>query len=465
MQKVELDMSASAQPSSPTLAQQLASRLVKMRSATLPDDVINRAKMCVLDQLGIQIRGANMPHVQAAATVAEALGGRPESSLPMTDARLPPAYAAFVAGTFGHSIEFDDSYMLCGHPGACVIPAALAVAEAHRASGRAVLTAIVAGYEAMVLGVGPIHLATIRVGWHGTKVGGVFGAAAATAALMDLDEPTTAHALAIAGSEASGTMEYDRTGGEVKRVHAGMAARSGVEAALLASAGLTGPLTIFEGIRGIYRLFGDGSGPEVDSVWSHPFHIRDVQFKLYPTMGAHHAPLDALRYLMENEAVTAEDVEWISVSTAPWVILHGGNTGEATDMISAQFNLGFSLAIRLLRNSNALSLYMDPAMWRDPDVLALSRLVRVQGMSLGPGDSELSTLVEIGLRNGRVVCRREAAPRGHHSNPASPTEVEDKFLDLVDGLLPPSRTRQIIDTVQRLDEVADITELTKLLRP
>jgi 2-methylcitrate dehydratase PrpD len=448
-----------------TLAQQLAARLVEMRSAALPDDVLERAKMCILDQLGIQIRGATLPHVQAAAKVAESLGGLPESSLPMTDVRLPAPYAAFVAATFGHSCEFDDSHFLCGHPGTCVIPTVLAVAEPHHASGRAVLSALVAGYEGMILSVGPIHPTTMATGWHGTKVGGVFGAAAATAALIELDESATAHALAIAGSDASGTCEYDRSGGEVKRVHPGMAARSGIEAALLARAGLTGPLTIFEGIRGIYRLFGDGSDAKIDAVWSRQFHIRDVMYKLYPAVGTHQAPLDALRYLMASEAVTAEDVEWISVSTAPWAILHGGATGEPADMISAQFNLGFSLALRLLKKSNALPLYADPAMWRDPEVRALSQLIRVQGISFAPGESELGGLVEVGLRDGRVASRREHAFRGHPSNPARPSDIQEKFVDLVGGLLPSGRASQIIDTVWRLDQIADITELTTLLRP
>src|SRR5258708_2701554 len=118
------DMTSGEQPSPPTVAQQLAARLVEIRSATLPDDVLERAKMSILDQLGIQIRGATLPHVQAAAKVAESLGGAPESSLPMTGVRLPAPYAAFVTATFGHSCEFDDSHFLCGHPGTCVIPTA-----------------------------------------------------------------------------------------------------------------------------------------------------------------------------------------------------------------------------------------------------------------------------------------------------------------------------------------------------
>jgi 2-methylcitrate dehydratase PrpD len=383
----------------------------------------------------------------------------------MHDARMPAPYAAMVAATFGHSCEYDDSHFLCGHPGTCVIPAVLALGEPRHVSGMVALAAIVAGYEAMVLGIGPVHPTTMATGWHGTKVGGVFGTAAAAAALLDLDATTTAHALAVAGSEASGTLEYDRSGGEVKRAHPGMAARSGVEAALLAQAGLTGPLTIFEGQRGIYRLFGDGSAPQVEAVWSRTFHIRDVMYKLYPAVGTHQAPLDALRHLMGVDGVRAEDVASITVSGAPWSILHGGATDEPGDMIIAQFNLGFSLAIRLLHRSNAMPLYGDPSLWTNPQVRGLSAATTVRGMDFAPGESELGALVEVTLRDGRTLRRREQAFRGHPLNPAGPADIEEKFHSLVTGVIPAERADRIVDTVWHLEELCDIAELTALLRP
>src|SRR5690606_37936037 len=169
-----------------------------------------------------------------------------------------------------------------------------AMAERQRAGGRALLEAVVAGYQAQTAGVGPVHRGTLTLGWHGTKIGGVFGAAAASAKLLGLNAAQTAHALAVSASEASGTMEYDQSGGEVKRLHAGAASRSGVQAALLAARGMTGPAEIFEGRRGIYRLFGDGSAPQIERYWNGQFHILDTMFKLYPAAGTVHAPLDAL---------------------------------------------------------------------------------------------------------------------------------------------------------------------------
>jgi 2-methylcitrate dehydratase PrpD len=346
----------------------------------------------------------------------------------------------------------------------CVIPVSLALGEQYAASGRSLLAAIVAGYEAMVLAVGPVHHTTLTTGWHGTKVGGVFGAAAAAAAMLGLDSGRTAHALAIAGSDASGTMEYDQSGGEVKRLHPAMAARSGLEAAMLAASGMTGPLTIFEGKRGIYRLFGDGSEPDIDGCWGTEFHIRNVIFKLYPAVGTHHAALDGLRHLLDEHPVKADEVTQVVVSVAPWAVAHGGATGQPTDVISAQFNLGFSLALRLVEGSNALPLYLDHTRWTDPDIVAMVNKVVVQPMSFEPGDSELGSQIDLTLTDGRHLCRRQPTFRGHTDDPADAGDIEVKFLELVDGLLPPGRAERIIETVSTLEELSDVRQLTALFQ-
>jgi 2-methylcitrate dehydratase PrpD len=442
--------------------EELAERVMAIRHGELPADVVDRAKVCVLDQLGIEIRGATLPHVQPALTMARSFGGFPQSTVPYTGDRLPAPYAAYVASAFGHSCEYDDSHFLCGHPGVCVIPVVLALGEHRRASGAAVIGAMVAGYEAMVLSIGAIHHGTLTTGWHGTKVAGVFGAAAATTALLDLDLERTAAAFAIAGSEASGTTEYDQSGGEVKRLHAAMAVRSGMEAGLLAEAGMTGPLTIFEGLRGIYRLFGDGG--ELDyTCWDTPFHIRDVIIKLYPAVGTHHAPIDGLRHLMAEHGFGAEEVESLTVSVAPWAIAHGSAIDRPHDVISAQFSLGFSLALRLVEGSNALPLYLDPDRWRDPSILRLIDALSVEAMTFGPGEPELGANVAVHLKDGRTLQRRQYAFRGHPQEPASFEDVEEKFLGLTDGLIPAETARRIVNTVRTLDQLSDVTALTQLV--
>lgn len=446
-----------------TVVARLAAWVVDLRYEALPEAVLQRARQCILDQLGIQLRGATLPQVQPVLDVVAAMGGTPEATVVARGLKTSAPYAAYVNGTFGHSCEFDDSHFHCGHPGVCVIPAALAMAERQRAGGRALLEAVVAGYQAQTAGVGPVHRGTLTLGWHGTKIGGVFGAAAASAKLLGLNAAQTAHALAVSASEASGTMEYDQSGGEVKRLHAGAASRSGVQAALLAARGMTGPAEIFEGRRGIYRLFGDGSAPQIERYWNGQFHILDTMFKLYPAAGTVHAPLDALTAIQAQLDFAPADIEAIDVGIAEWAIPHGAAITRPTDCISAQFSLAFSLALRVVRKSNDLQLYLDPALWSDPVILSVADRVRTHPIRFEPGAPELGATVEVVLKDGRRSEQHQRAPRGFPENPASDEDLRLKFRSLVDGLIPPQRARQIMRTVDALEELQDVSELCALL--
>jgi 2-methylcitrate dehydratase PrpD len=294
-------------------------------------------------------------------------------------------------------------------------------------------------------------------------VGGVFGAAATAGKLLGLNEAQLAQALAIAGSDASGTMEYDQSGGEVKRLHPAMAARSGVEAALLAGTGMTGPLTIFEGRRGIYRLFGDGRAADVERFFDGRFHIMDTFFKLYPAVGTVHAALDALREVMERNTFETAEVVEIDVGLAPYAVVHGASIVRPADAVSAQFSLAFSLALRLVRNENELDSYTDPTSWSDPDLLAIADRVRAHGISFEPGACELGATVDVVLRDGRRLAAKQRAPHGHPDNPATTRDLEEKFFSLTKGVLPPGVPEQVLRTVNRLEEQPDVGGLMALV--
>ena len=446
-----------------TLAEQLAGRICSLSFETLPADVVEHAKRCVLDQLGIQILGQTLPASQAAMALARSVGAGPAvSRVPGLGETVSAPYAALAGAAFGHSCEFDDCHFLCGHPGACVIPPALALSQREGLGGREFVTAVVAGYEAMVLAVGPIHHNFAMTGWQGSKIGGVFGAAGASALLLGLGETQTAHALAIAGSEASGTLEYDRAGGDVKRLFPAMAARSGVEAALLARSGLTGPLTILEGERGIHRLFGDGTAPRIESIWGTDFHIREAFFKLDPAAGTHLAPIEALSYLMTEHELKAEDVAKIVVAVAPFAVHHGGDTGQPADGVSAQYNLGFSMALRVVDGYNAIQSYLDPAKWADPAIVRVSEAVVVEPLSLEPGESPLGARVDVVCRSGPVLSRRQQTFRGHTDDPARWEDLERKFRGLVARRLSTSQTDAIVKAVAELEQLSDVGDLVDL---
>src|SRR5260370_23934427 len=204
-----------------------------------------------------------------------------------------------------------------------VVPAALAVAEREGSSGRDVLRSVVAGVQVMGLLGSVAGRGMLTAGWHGSKVLGVFGSAAASGALLGLTAAELAHAFGIAASDAGGTMEYDRAGGEGKRLHGGSSSRTGVEAALLARAGLTGPSTIFEGHRGIFAMFGGAHDcSALDAVWNE-WQVLGTIFRFYPAVAAPPPPLRAPRAPPPAPHFARRERGGIRLRLPPWAALPG----------------------------------------------------------------------------------------------------------------------------------------------
>ncbi|HSV79547.1 MAG TPA: MmgE/PrpD family protein [Ramlibacter sp.] len=229
-----------------------------------------------------QVRKSCKPHPGAATIVGES-------------ARVEAAEAAYLNATYGHGFEYDD-FAGNAHPGCCVIPTALAVGEEVGATLEQVVVAMVAGYETYVR-IGRLGSPDLlNCGWQPHAVLANFRAAAVAANLYGLAEEQTLHALAIALSHAGGTTEYASTGGSIKRAHAGMAVRNGIEAVDLARAGVTGPLRFLTGNRGLYRTFVRKTVTDdahIDFLPGDPLRIRDVMYKPYCCCAAIHAYIEA----------------------------------------------------------------------------------------------------------------------------------------------------------------------------
>lgn len=405
---------------------------------------------------------ASLPKLAPVLALAESMADPGGSTVALLSHRVRPAYAAYAGAALGHSCEFDDCHFECGHPGCCAVPVALALGESLGTGGEAVLRAVVAGYSSAVLAIGPVQPKLLGNGWDGTKVAGVFAAAAAASSLLGLDTAQTADALAIAASDASGTTEFAQSGGDVKALHAGLAARAGIEAAVLAQAGLGGPRTALDGSHGLYRVFAGTSEQPPGSAGDFP--IRDVIFRLYPIVARHHAALDALGYLVARHGFGPADVAEIVVGLPPWAAARAGLAGPPKDAVSAQANLGYSVAVKLLTGRNELPLYFDPARWADPDVGALADRVTVVGTDFDVAGAQLGADVEVRLHDGRRFTRFERTFRGNKDNPATSAEIEEKFRRLAADRLPPGRVDRVAEVVSALDVLADVRELTALLR-
>ena len=436
----------------PTLAERQAKWINEITYETIPADVRDRARLHLLDFLGVARRGATLPQVAPARALLADLDTSPQASIIGGGGKAAAAYAAYANGTYGHSCEYDDGHMDCGHAGVCVIPTVLALAEREGSSGKDIVTAIVAGYQAMVYSMGPINRVTLDIGWHGMKVGGVFGAAAAAAKILGLSELQTANALAIAGSDSSGTMEYDQSGGEVKRFHAGIATRSGLQAAVLAAAGLTGPLTIFEGLRGIHSLFSERGTVDIERFWDGTWHIMNTFVKLYPMVGTVHAALDALGMILERNPAGADDIAEIEVGLVDWAIPHGAAIFHPHDMLSAQFSLAHACALRVIRGQVAIADLVDPAIRSDAQINAFAEKIKPVAIDVPDGAEQLFGQVTVRFADGRSETVVQNAPRGHPKNPASADDIKTKFREVVSGLLDDETTESVIAAVEGIEQ-------------
>ena len=232
---------------------------------------------------------------------------------------------------------------------------------------------------------------------------------------------------------------------------------------MLAEEGLTGPRTIFEGERGIWRLFGKADAPRrTELVAADRWQILDTVFKLYPAVGTLHAALDAVRMIQEEAPIAANRIASIDVGLSDWAVAHGGTITRPTDAISAQFSLGFSIALRIVHESNDVGLYLDAQRWTDPKLTEIIDKVRPYAMSFGPGE-ELGAKVTVKMTDGSIFEATQPAFRGWHTNPASTHDIEGKFSEVVAPVIGASRADELSAAVRELEHLDDVSALVALL--
>lgn len=444
-----------------TYSEDIARYTLGSRYEDLPPGVIALMKDALLDQLGVQLLASTLDWNRLVYEYAREMGAPGNCTVVGTRTRLKPTEAAFVNATFGQGCELDDY----GHAGAATIPVALAIAQDLGLGGREVLTAVAVGYEIFARLYDALMPELNERGFHAQCIVGVFAAAAVAGKLMRLEQGYLVHAFGIAGSHASGTCEYDQTGGEVKRVHAGLGARGGVQSAFLARRGLTGPPTILEGKRGVLNVFADHYRPEgIVSELGQRFHLLSfVTFKPYPTLGMLHTSIGALSEILAGNPIRPNDVEEIRVGLHEYLLTHGGTIVEPHDAVTAQFSLAYSLGLRLVYGNNDLQNYLDEERWHDPAVLSVARKVKPYADPGATGDKKAAARVTVQLKDGRTFENYQPYRKGSPQYPFTPEELTGKFHKLASSVLPRAKAERLADLVYQLDNLRDVTELTDVL--
>jgi 2-methylcitrate dehydratase PrpD len=445
----------------------LAGYVAELKYDDIPPEVLDRAKVLTLDFLGSAIRGRSeaesTPSVlkMLAALKLDATG---EATVFGDTKTWTPAIAALLNGTMGHSLDFDDTHADSSlHPSAPVVPAAFAVGEMVGASGREVLTAIVAGYEVCCrLGNALDPTSHYARGFHPTATAGTYGAAAAAAKLFGLSQRQIEYAFGVSGSQAAGSLQFLVNGAWNKRYQVGAAAMNGVIAATLAKNDFVGATESVEGKHGLLVGYSDTPHPDkaVAGLGS-TYETMKIGIKPYPSCRYTHAAIDALIAMRREHNLTPDQVKRVEIG------LHRNGitlTGDAatkrhpTSIVGGQFSMFFTGAIALDQGHFG---WDDYDRLGDAAVNALAdKFDVVQDARLEGRPHPFGARVSITTGDG-VHERLYDDPSGEPNSFPTTQAMSDKFLTLARPVLN-SRAQEFADAIlslERFDRVAQATAL------
>jgi len=450
------DMQATARMS---LSQQLATFVAGLTYDALPLEVVARAKSALLDTLGAGLAAVGSSEGERVIAALNECGGRGAATVWGTSLRASIRDAALINGTLAHSRELDD-YGGCGHSGAVVIPSALTVGEHHQISGKALLVAIVVGYDvaARVTDAAGGYRRHNARGWHSTGTCGSFGAAAAAASALGLGPQGVALALGIAGSFTGGLWAFINDGAMTKRLHPGKAAENGVLAAYLAKHQFTGPAEILEADwGGFLTTYVPGEfdpGPITDGL-GRKFRILEAACKPYACCAGIHGALGALFDIVARHSLTADDVAHVTVRGSAAAVRQLGKQ-KVENTLDAQMSLPYSFAVALLAGRASIAEYTDG--WiRDPRTQTLAE--RIELIADPARTAEAPKVVEVTTVRGQRYTGTLQFAKGHFRNPMGPAEMREKFEGLAAAILSPEAVARVCAIVEALEEEQNLNRL------
>jgi 2-methylcitrate dehydratase PrpD len=444
--------------------EQLAGYIAAAPKTALPAPVVEKTKHHILDTLAAMISGSRLEPGHYALKYAKTLGGTKEACIPGSSIVTTAINAALAGGMLGHADETDDSHApSLSHPGCGIVPAALAVGERELRSGKELVRAVALGYDIGCRLTLSLNAYEFREDGHSThSFGPMFGAAAASAALMRFDPRRVRHVLSYTAQQSSGVSCWMRDPDHIEKAFdfGGMPARNGVAAATMVAAGFTGVEDVFSGERNFYVAYGRKPDPqELVRELGTTFEIMNTNIKRWSVGSPIQAPLDALDALLAEQPFRPEDVEKMIVR----VTHQGANTVNNRDM--PDICMQHLVSVMVIDGTVTFKTTHDVKRMRHPKVQALRAKVELYG------DDELTRrmpsrqgIVEVTLKDGRQLRKHIEAVRGTAQNPMTRKEVDTKSYDLLAPILGKTRARKLCDTVWDLERVKDLRALRPLLK-
>jgi 2-methylcitrate dehydratase PrpD len=433
-----------------------------LRFDELSPEIRHYARRHLMDTVGVMIAGAG----GEVATRAEAMlaSVRPAGgvAVPGRARRADLLDAAFLGGTAAHGIELDDGYRQGSvHPGCAVVPAVLALAQKKETSGKALIAALVAGYETVTAIGRACHPDLRQRGFHPTGAVAVLGAAMAAGKLRGLSALQLANALGLGASSAAGLFAFVNGGADIKRLHAGHAAREGLQAALLAEQGIEGPPHVIEARDGFMQAFAFGRVRSIELPPAVPFGITDCYIKPYPCCRHIQPAVEALIGLLTDEKIATEDVQRVDTETYRIAAAHAETGWD--DFASAQLSFPYLMALGLKFRAIKLEHFSEQQR-RDPELAALAAKVRV---TAPPAIDRLYPKLRparVTLTTARGTFTRQADEAlGSRLLPLDDQGLQVKFHALVEPVLGAARTARLAHGLWAIGEARDVGSQVQMM--
>jgi 2-methylcitrate dehydratase PrpD len=420
--------------------------LAALASGDLSAEVLDRTRYLLLDYVGVALRGSREASTAPVYKMIERL-----------NASALPGYRALANGTAAHAIEMDDTHNAGSiHLGVVMFSAALALAESFPGvSVESFSAAVVAGYEAaarVAMAVQPKE--HYLLGFHPTATCGVFGAAVTASKLLRLTAEQMLSAFGMAGSMAAGSMEFLAEGAWTKRLHPGLAAQNGIQAALLAAEGFRGPSTILEGRDGFLRGYSRKPLPElITEGLGDSFEIMRTSVKPHACCRYMQGPIDAILALVREHHLQPDDIQRIEVAVLeagwPLVAEPRGQKYNPQSIVEAQFSMPFGAAVAVLYGAAGIDQFTEENARSESvrcmmEKVALQKDIRIEKNF----PEEWAARVAIQLNDGTHLETFIQHPKGDPKNPLSWQELTAKFKSLTGPVISASRSDEIIALIR-----------------
>lgn len=451
-----------------TTTERFVASFENYRYAAIPGQALQDAKRALYDCLGATLAATadDWPVLRLVEKVARGIAGVPESSLLGSNVRTNAATAALLNGTLAYYCDIESHHPTANvHATAVVVPAALAVGERVGCSGADLIAAIVAGIDvaaSISFALGPA--AQYARGFHPSAVAGTFGAAVAAGLLLGLDAETFLSALGLAGNSASGLLAWvDDPSEQSRPLNIGLAAQNGVQAALLASAGLKGPADVLAGKYPFGRAFSDGW--DAEKLWRDDLTNLEVSrlfFKRWSCCVFIPASVEAVLAILDEYAVAAEMVASVAVRAplSAYRVVDGNRLRS--------HNLQYVISVAANRGTVRFEDIINDRRLEDTRIKDFHDRITVEGdrsldEAAGPGQSVAST-VTLTTRVGDCFSRHVTHPRGAAENPLTDEELQQKFRQLTTGTISPETAQAIHAAVFGIEQASDLSTLLTHLR-